>query len=245
MIVYSKSNGLTPAAIGKLETPIKMIIEHESDVLSNNANIAKSLFNIEKSNRFGETIVAGNEFDLFTATEEGGAAESDTMRDTYHKFIEHIQFMKEFIISAEMMEDANYGIASDAKRRAENFTRAYYKTINRICESALVNGTSTSATFAKAELDLTAPDGLALFTNAHKYGLDGGVQSNYYYGDIFASGNVDSRVLSTSLFEESLYELSIKMRNMKDENGECLGYNADTIIIPGNRPALESIVRKV
>ena len=245
MIVYSKSSGLNPAACGRLETPIKMIIEHESDVLSQNASIATSLFNIEKSNRFGETIVAGNEFDVFTATEEGGAAESDTMHDSYHKFIEHIQFMKEFIISAEMMEDANYGIASDAKRRAENFTRAYYKTINRICESALANGTSTSTTFARAELDLTAPDGLALFTNSHKYGQDGGVQSNYYYGDICASGDVDNRVLSTALFEESLYEMSIKLRNMKDENGESLGYNADTIILPGNRPALESVVRKV
>jgi hypothetical protein len=35
------------------------------------------------------------------------------------------------------------------------------------------------------------------------------------------------------------------MRNMKDERGEPLGYNADTIIIPGNRPALEAMVRKV
>lgn len=245
MIVYSKSNGLNDSKIGRLETPIKMIIEHVSELITKNASIATSLFNIEKSNRFGETIIGGNEFDVFTATEEGGAAESDSMRDTYHKFIEHIQFMKEFIISAEMMEDANFGIASDAKRRAENFTRAYYKTINRICESALVNATSASATFARAELDLTSPDGLPLFSGAHKVADGGKTQSNYYYGDIFASGDVSNRVTSTVLFEESLYELSIKMRNMKDENGECLGYNADTIIIPGNRPALESIVRKV
>ena len=166
MIVYSKSNGLNDSKIGRLETPIKMIIEHESELITKNASIATSLFNIEKSNRFGETIIGGNEFDVFTATEEGGAAESDSMRDTYHKFIEHIQFMKEFIISAEMMEDANFGIASDAKRRAENFTRAYYKTINRICESALVNATSASATFARAELDLTSPDGLPLSSRA-------------------------------------------------------------------------------
>ena len=245
MIVYSKSNGLNDTKIGKLETPIKMIIEHESDMLSQNASIAKSLFNIEKSNRFGETIIGGNEFDVFTAAEEGGAAESDGVRECYYKFIEHIQFMKEFIISAEMMEDANYGIATDAKRRAENFTRAYYKTINRICESALANATQTSTTYARAELDLTAPDGIALFSNAHKFGQDGQSQSNFYFGDIFSSGDAGNRTLSTALFEESLYALSIKMRNMKDENGESLGYNADTLILPGNRPALEAIVRKV
>ena len=141
MITYSKSGGLHNAAIGKLETPIKMIIEHESDILTKKGGICDTLFNVEKSTRFGETIVAGNEFNLFQATPEGDAAPQDTIVESYNKFIEHIQFMKEFVITAEMMEDANYGIAQDAKHRAENFVRAYYKTINKICESALINGT--------------------------------------------------------------------------------------------------------
>ena len=32
---------------------------------------------------------------------------------------------------------------------------------------------------------------------------------------------------------------------MKDENGEYLGYTADTIILPGNRPIAEAIAKKV
>ena len=68
MIIYSKSSGNTPAAIGRLETPIKMIIEHESDLLTAKGGICDSLFNVEKSNRFGETIVGGNEFDVFEST---------------------------------------------------------------------------------------------------------------------------------------------------------------------------------
>ena len=148
MIIYSKSTGTNNAAIGKLETPIKMIIEHESDILTKKGGICSALFNVEKSSRFGETIVGGNEFNIFAATPEGEAAEQDTVTETYQKFIEHIQFMKEFVISAEMMEDANYGIAADAKHRAENFARAYYKTINKICEVALSNGTLARASFA-------------------------------------------------------------------------------------------------
>ena len=91
MIIYSKSSGLTSSAIGRLETPIKMIIEHESDMLTKKGGIANELFNIEKSNRFGETIIGGNEFDVFRAAEEGAGAENDTIVDTYSKFIEHIQ----------------------------------------------------------------------------------------------------------------------------------------------------------
>ena len=136
MIIYSKSTGTHSGAIGMIETPIKMILEHESDLQKKKGGICEALFNVERSQRFGETIVGGNEFDTFSAVAEGEAAVQDETYETYQKFIEHIQFMKEFVISAEMMEDANYGIAADAKHRAENFIRAYYKTINRICEGA-------------------------------------------------------------------------------------------------------------
>ncbi len=246
MIVYSKSTGFNNGAIGKLETPIKMIIEHESDLLKTKGGICSWLFNVEKSNRFGETIIGQNEFDIFHAVPEGGGAENDTINEVYRKFIEHIQYMKEFTITAEMMEDANYGVAADAKRRAENFTRAYYKTINKICEFALINGTSATGKYAGARLDLTTGDGSPLFATNHSYGLDGlNTQSNYWGGDIFTYSSGDERVSSPQVFEEALSELSIKFRNIKDESGDPLGYTPDTIIIPGNRPTVETIVKKV
>ena len=237
-IIYSKSGGLHDAAIGKLETPIKMIIEHESDHQKKRGGICDWLFNVERSNRFGETIVGQNEFGVFAATEEGAGAESDGVEETYRKFIEHIQFMKEFTITAQMMEDASFGVAADARRRAENFTRAYYKTMHKICEYALANGTAASGSFAGATLDLTAPDGKPLFSSSHKWGgkTTSGTQSNYFYGNIFASGTA---------LEDALGALASKLRNMKDENGEVLGYTADTIILPGNRPAAEALVKKV
>ncbi len=244
MIIYTKSTHTNDSAIGRIETPIKMVIEHESDLLTKKGGICSWLFNVEKSSRFGETIISQNEFDVFKASVEGAGAENDMIEETSRKFIEHIQFMKEFAITAEMMEDANYGVAQDAKRRAENFTRSYYKTINKICEQALINATEPSTKFAKATLDLTTGDGKPLFANNHNYGNEQyKTQSNFFYGDIFSSGA--DRVRSTSAFEEALGELSVKLRNMKDENGEILGYTADTLILPGNRPASEIIAKKV
>jgi hypothetical protein len=243
-IIYS--SGVTHnAAIGKLETPIKMIIEHESDHLTKKGGPRDWLFNVEKSRRFAETIVGQNEFDVFSAAEEGAGAENDSIDETYKKSIEHIQFMKEFTITAKMMEDANYGVAPDGRRRAENFTRAYYKTMHKISEFALANATEKKATFAKATVDLTTPDGEALFHTAHRYGGDTrkkGTQSNYFKA---VSEDNKSLLATTDAFEECLGELANKIRNMKDENGDVLGYTADTIILPGNRPALEGIVKKV
>ena len=239
-ILYSKSSGLNNAMIGKLETPIKMIIDHESDACAKKNGVQKALFNVETSKKFGETIVGNSGFDVFSAVAEGAGAENDSIFETYKKFIEHIQFMKEFTITAEMMEDANYGVAADAKRRAEQFVRAYYKTMNKICSTALINGTSPTAIFAKAELDLKAPDGLALFHKAHKFHTEkykNKTQANYFFNSGFSS--------SSDGVEEMLAMLSNKMRNMRDENGEIMEYIADTVIIPGNRPKFEAFVKKV
>ena len=248
MITYSKGSGYADAAVGRLDTPIKMIIEHESDLLSAKGGICDALFNVEKSQRFGESIIGGNEFDTFMYTAEGNAAAQDSVYETYNKFIEHIQFTKEFVITAEMMEDANYGIAADAKHRAENFVRAYYKTINKICEKALISATGATTTYAGAALDLTTADGLPLFSKTHTWGCSEtgtGTQANYFWGDIFGKGQNGERVYSTETFEEALYALAGKLRNMLDERGEPLGYTADTLIIPGNNPKLETIVKKV
>ena len=245
MIIYSKNTNSNNSAIGKLETPIKMIIEHQSDLLTKQGGICSWLFNVEKSGRFGETIIGQNEFDVFQAVLESGGAEIDSISDTYRKFIEHIQFMKEFVITAEMMEDANFGVAADAKRRAENFTRAYYKTINKICEHALINGTERSSIFARATLDLTTSDDKPLFSSSHYWGNNQGAQANYFWGDIFSTGTGTARTSSTAAFEEALSELSVRLRNMKDENGDPLGYTADTLILPGNRPLAETIAKKV
>ena len=237
-IIYSKSSGLVNAQIGRLETPIKMIIEHESDALTRAGGVRDWLFWVEDYDRFGETIVGQSELDVFTSVMEGAGAENDDMQETYRKFIEHIQFMKEFTITAQMMEDANFGVAAEARRRAENFTRASYKTKHKICPFALANGPAASRVFAMAEVDLNAPDSLPLFSSSHRWRgtTRSGTQSNCFCGDIFTD---------TGAFEEGLGELASKIRNMKDENGEPLGYTADTIILPGNRPAAERIAKKV
>ena len=243
MIVFSRSTGDIVGPVGQYETPIKMVIEHESELLSAQIGICQQLFNVEKSNHYAETIICQDEFGVFSHVNEGDDAVRDTLIESYAKHIEHIQFMKEFAISAEMMEDANYGVPVDAKRRAENFTRAYYKTMNTICELALINGTENGVAFSGSNIDTTAPDGLPLFSNQHI--SNNFYQSNYYSGDLVCTGTGSDRKYSVETLEQALTKLGILFRNLKDESGEPLGYTADTIIIPANRPMLESMVRRV
>lgn len=248
MIIYSKSSGLNPASVGKLETPIKMIIEHENELQKRIPSVYNTLFNLESSNHFGETIVSESEFNLFKKVNEGEAAILDTVEQVGSKFIEHVQYMKEFIITAEMMEDANYGIASSAKRRAESFVRSYYKSMNLLCSKAISSARRDSVTYLGTQLDLTTPDGLPLFSSSHKWGTttgSNGTQSNFYWGNIFCTGPEDDRTYDITLVEDALSKMANQLRNMKDDTGNVLGYTPDTIIVPGNRPSCEAMIKKI
>ena len=236
--IYSAMNGKNDPLFGKFEHPIKALIESESNVCQQQKTILDVLFNVEKSNRYAETIMGESDFDTFQSKEEGAEAAHDTVQKTYDKTIYHIEFAKEFTITRKMAADAKFGMGSNMKNAPKKFVRAYYKTRVKLAAQALINGTQTEMTFNGSKVDLTTGDELALFSNAHTYAKEDmeGTQSNYFYGDLTSS---------PATFETALAALANKVRNFKDENGEIMGYTADTLIIPCNRPVLEQMAKKI
>lgn len=245
-VIYSKSAGLNDAKLGKLTSALRTVIEFESDIKAKD-DVLSAIYNIAKSNKWGETIQYQDEFGEFQYTAEGTAAKQDSMGDTYRKLIEHIPFMKEFEITKEMLDDANYGVSADATRRAQAFMRAYKNTRTKLGILALANGTGASFTFNGATVDTKCADDLSLFNKAHKYGRTdantvpartAGTQSNYLYAKKAGAALALEEVVD--MIEAGAQQI----RNMKDENGEVLGYTADTIIIPGNQRVLERYVKQ-
>lgn len=237
--LYSAMSGKNDPMFGKFEHPIKALIENESNICEKQKSILDFLFNVEKSSRYAETIMGESDFDTFQSKQEGQGAENDSTEPTFKKTIEHIEFAKEFTITRKMADDAKFGMGADMKNKPKKFVRAYYKTRIKIAAQALINGTEKTMTFNKAKVDLTCADELALFHKAHPYSTDkmkGKTQSNYYYGELTGSA---------STLEDALGVLSNKVRNFKDENGDVMEYVADTLIIPCNRPKLETLVKKV
>lgn len=236
---YSASSGKNDPMFGKFEHPIKMLIENESNQCEKNKTILDLLYNVEKSSRYAETIMGESDFDTFQSKGEGQGAENDSVEKTYDKTIEHIEFAKEFTITRKMADDAKFGMGTNMKNKPRKFVRSYYKTRVKLAAEALINGTNKTMIFNKAKVDLTVGDGLSLFNNAHPYSttkMKGKTQSNYFYGTITSSPDV---------FEENLSIAANMMRNFKDENGETMGYTADILIIPCNRPRLEMMAKKI
>lgn len=239
-IVYSKLSGKNDPAYGKFEHPIKALITNESNALEKKKTLLDVLYNVERSRRYAETVMGQTDFDTFMAAKEGEGAENDTVQFGHKKTIEHIQFMKEFTITKEMVDDAKMGIGTEMKAKPRGFVRAYYKTRTKLAAWALAHGTSTEGKFNKALVDLTVGDGLPLFHNGHKYVKEEYkklTQSNYFYDEGICK--------DTTAFEKALNTLANRMRNFKDENGETMEYVPDVIILPCNRPDLEAIAKKV
>ena len=237
--VYSAMGGKNDPLFGKFEAPIKALIADESNICKKNKTILDVLFNVETSNRYAETIMGESDFGTFQSKEEGDAAAHDTVQKTFDKIIEHVEFGKEFTITRKMADDAKFGMGANMKNAPRRFMRAYYKTRVKLAAEALIHGTEKTMTFNGATVDLTVGDKLALFSNAHTYFTDemkGQTQSNYFYGDLTSSSEA---------FEIALATLANKMRNFKDERGETLGYTADILIIPCNRPGLEMMAKKI
>ncbi len=222
-IIYSHANGQSSENFNQIRSAIRRIIEEENDSFIKKRDSTKTLFQIEGSVNFEKHLTCG--------------IEDDDTSEKENKFIEHIPFMKEFSIPKNMQETSCYNVAADAKRRVENFVRSYHKTARNLLEYVISHGTKELGRFNGATLDLTAPDGLPLFSELHKYGTDGKTQSNLLYEPI-------TDTLSNATFSETLSKLAKKLSDMKDEHGEKLGYKADTIIIPGNRIKMENVIKK-
>ena len=236
---YSAMSGKNDPMFGKFEHPIKALIENESNICEKKKTILDFLFNVEKSNRYAETIMGESDFDTFQSKGEGQEAENDSVEGTFKKTIEHIEFGKEFTITRKMADDAKFGMGTNMKNKPKKFVRAYYKTRVKIAAQALINGTKKSMVFNKATVDLTCNDELPLFSNAHTFSTEkmkGKTQSNYFYGDLTSDA---------AKLEEQLGVLANRVRNFKDENGEVMEYVADVVIIPCNRPKLENLMKKV
>lgn len=238
-VTYSKYSGVNDPMIGRYEHPIKMLIESESNSHYGKYvdTIIKALYNREKSKNYSETAMGESDFGLFQSTVEGAGAENDSVQTTFTKTIFHHAFMKEFSITKEMMDDAKFGFSAEIKNKPKKLVNAYQKTLLKLACAPLINGTSTSCTFAKANLDCTTGDGVPLFSTAHKYFTDNGLpnQSNY-----FSYAFTDA-----AEFEDALNIAANKLRNFKDENGDTLDYVADTIILPCNQPHFEKMVKTV
>lgn len=228
-IIFAKNSGLNDDLWKVNDQIVRAVLQDTANEKNNDDELVKALYNVKKSDKFGEKMSGLTEMGNFSIVDEGDAGIQDELQQGFSKLIEHKQFIKTFSCTAEMNEDNDI---DTMKTAAANFVRAYKRTRAQYASDALTTE-GASFLFGGKTLDKTTGDGLGLFATNHKGVKSGvGTQSNVFT-NAFGSDSV------------MLNKLANVGRNFKNSSGNVMGYTFDTIIIPGNCPELEDTIRKV
>ena len=228
-IIVSKNSNLNDNLWNEWSDQLIAVMQ-DTDTEKNNADeFVNAVFNVKKSNKFGEKATGLTEFADFEIVGEGQGAVQDDLQEGFSKLIEHKAFMKKFILTAEMAEDSAVDMM---KAKAANFVNAYKRSRAQYASNALTSQAATFSFGTATGLDATTGDGKALFATDHPFKKGTGTQSNVF-----------TNAFGTT--SEMLNRLANVGRNFKNSSGIAMGYTFDTIIIPSNCPALEDTVKKI
>lgn len=229
-IIFAKNSGVNDGLFKATDAVIRSWLLDFDTEKNQYDETVNAMFNVGKSSQFGEKLGSITEFGDFEIVPEGGNAVQDELQEGFSKLITHEQLLKKFTITAEMVEDKK---VEDIKMKAEGFSRAYKRSRAAEATALLTGATATSVTWGGKALDTTSNDGKALFATDHPGKKSGvGTQSNVFT-DAFGS---DDTVL---------YKLANIGKNFKNQSGQPMGYEYDTIMIPSNAPELERLILKI
>ena len=228
-VIFSKLSGQNDSTFKAVEGVLTEIITDVDTGKTKDDEVLSSIFIMDKSKRFGERSGGLTEFGNAPIVPEGGAAPLDDIQEGFGKLIEHVTLKKYFTTTKEMADDNRLSMM---KLAAANFTRSFKRSALQMATNYLV-AEGTTYTYEGTTLDRTTGDGKALFATDHPGKRSGVSTQSNVFTNAFGSDIV------------MLNRLANIGRNYKNESGNVLGYTFDTIIIPGNTPALEEVCNRI
>ena len=228
-VTFSKHGGQNDEAWKVIDTELSMVIQDTDTEKNKDDELVKALFNVKTSKKFGEKQGSMTEFGNFQEVTEGDNGIADDYSMGFSKLIEHHQFIKTFMCTREAKDDGNIDIM---KQTAANFVRSYKRSRAQYASDCLVTE-GTTFMYGGKSYDKTTGDGKGLFATDHP-GKKTGVATQ---------SNVFTNAFGTNA--TMLYTLANIGRNFKNQSGNVMGYEFDTIVLPGNVPDLEDLVKRI
>ena len=232
-ILFSKSSGVNDDLWNEWSKQLVAVMQDTDSEKNNYEEVLKSIFNIKKSNKFGEKTAGLTEFSDFEVVGEGADGVADEISEGYAKLITHLSFIKTFMCTAEMAEDSQIDVM---KTKAANFIRSYKRSKLQFATDSITSAAATFTYGAKNGLDSATGDGQALFSTAHP-------MFKHKDDRTFDQSNVFTNPLGTDA--KMLNRLANIGRNFKNDSGIVMGYTFDTIIIPGNCFEMEETIKRI
>ena len=214
-IIISEASANNNALFGEVQFPIASFLEARLEA-AEQESVASKITRKVKSTHAREGYAGMTSLDDFLPTVENGEYPHTDMEVAYTKDIRNITWKNSFSVSKEMLDDSNF---KEIFKRAANMVKRYHSTRENFFMEMMGTALQGKNSFQRngIDFDATAYDKLPMFSKNHK-----GKVSKLNIGNAF----------SDAFSEEALSEVSTRMQNFTDENGNVLTIQPDTILIP-------------
>lgn len=221
-ITVTFGSGVLQSEFGVLQAPLAAYIEQFGGIQKAEEALFDKIFDKRSSKHFGEMYSSETDVDDMQPVGESGDYPSTAYEEGYQKLITNVTYKQSMRISQEAIED---GILTDMKKKADKIARGYHRGKARDMAAMIGNALQGNASFVrnKWKFSTVCQDGLCVFSKVHPMKVKGGTQTNLY---------------ADSFSYDALIAAKLKMMDVKDENGNVIGVNPDTILIPSNNPTL-------
>lgn len=225
-ITVTVQSDVLKSVFGKIQAPIASYIEQFGGIQGDEEKRWNKVFVTRQSKHWGEGYSGETDIDDMKPVGESGDYPSTSFQEGYSRIIENVEYKQSIRISQTAIEDGRLG---DLKKRADKLHRSYHRGKARNMAALVGNALQGNATFIRDgwTFDTKCADGLCVFSKVHAPKVTGANQSNLY-ADAFSA--------------DALFAAKLRMQALKDENGNTIGINPDTILIPSYNPALVKAV---
>ncbi len=231
-IVFSKSSGVAESMYGRTQEPIFALIEEQTEAWQKGRSCIDKIFCMEHTNNFVEKFTSETALGNFAPVGEAGAYPENGWQEGYSTVMEPDTWKNKFEVTMEMVEDAKHG---KIKQKASAFTLSFNRTRELFAAKMLMGGVGDSIQFGvgskQRAFSTKGADGLPFFSKEHPSITGGtGPQSNKF---------------ANAFSYNTLCRVQASMQSYTDEDGNLLGIQPNTIIIPNDAMLKKAVMNAI
>lgn len=213
-MIFSKASGLNESAYGKSQEPIRLMLEQQEEAYENNS-IISSVFFKDETDTFASKYTMETSLGSFKPVGENARPPKSSFQEGWSKVVTPEEWKNSFEVTEQMLEDAVMG---KVKSKSYGFMLSYGRTREQFAAAMYNNGHTSGFTFGGMPFNTNSADNVPMFSTGHPSKTGGTANQSNYFGNAFSYD-------ALCLVEEA-------MQNLKDDDGNFLSIQPDTILIP-------------
>lgn len=252
-LIFNIEEAIKNSGFNVLQEPIKMILDNQTEAYEKESIISK-VFVVKTTDRYMEEYRSQTSMDGFKPTEDMEVAPISDFEESYFKQFTTQIWTNSFVISKQTMEDGNL---MDVDMKASAFIKGYNRTREQYAVAMIGAGLGNVYDDLKitkaAGLGMDTTDGTIegtrqqYFFNKHQsVKLKNGKQAFKDQSNKFTA-NINMVTGTTPNIEEQvldvLGQVEAKMAVYKDDKGNIVPVDVDTIVIGKNYRLVDILTR--